>query len=161
MSGDMVLEGVNVLDLSDSVGGAYCTKLLADLGASVILVERPGSGHPLRKAGPFPKDPDVERSGLFLYYGANKKSVACDIESETGRGRIRDLASCADIVVESFAPGHLDDLVRSRRHIALRLWTLSPPASPLSPGRRRTALLWCIRRGGPGCAGSGCSPPNP
>ena len=63
----MALDGVNVLDLSDSIGGAYCTKLLADLGASVILVERPGSGHPLREAGPFPKEPDIESSGLFLY----------------------------------------------------------------------------------------------
>ena len=48
MSGQTALDGVNVLDLSESIGGAYCTKLLADLGASVILVERPGSGHPLR-----------------------------------------------------------------------------------------------------------------
>ena len=61
MSGQTALDGVNVLDLSESIGGAYCTKLLADLGASVILVERPGSGHPLRRAGPFPKDPDLER----------------------------------------------------------------------------------------------------
>ena len=49
MSGQTALDDVNVLDLSDSIGGAYCTKLLADLGASVILVERPGSGHPLPK----------------------------------------------------------------------------------------------------------------
>ena len=55
MGGQTALGGVNVLDLSESIGGAYCTKLLADLGASVILVERPGSGHPLPKAGPFPK----------------------------------------------------------------------------------------------------------
>ena len=110
MSSQTVLDGVNVLDLSESIGGAYCTKLLADLGASVILVERPGSGHPLRDAGPFSKDPDIERSDLFLYYGANKKSVACDIESESGQRRVRDLVPDADIVVESFAPGHLDAL---------------------------------------------------
>ena len=60
MSDQTALDGVNVLDLSESVGGAYCSKLLADLGASVILVERPGSGHPLREAGPFSKDPDIE-----------------------------------------------------------------------------------------------------
>ena len=110
MSGQTALDGINVLDLSESIGGAYCTKLLADLGASVILVERPNSGHPLRNAGPFSGDPDIERSGLFLYYGANKKSVVCDIESEAGQQRVRDLASRADIVVESFAPGHLDAL---------------------------------------------------
>ncbi len=110
MSDQTALDGVNVLDLSESIGGAYCTKLLADLGASVILVERPGSGHPLRGAGPFSKGPDIEGSGLFLYYGANKKSVVCDIETESGQQRVRDLASRADIVVESFAPGHLDAL---------------------------------------------------
>ena len=110
MGGQTALDGVNVLDLSDSIGGAYCTKLLADLGASVILVERPGSGHPLREAGPFPKEPNIKSSGLFLYYGANKKSIACDIESESGLQRVRDLASDANILVESFAPGHLDAL---------------------------------------------------
>ena len=105
-----MLDGVNVLDLSESGGGAYCTKLLADLGASVMLVERPGSGHPLRNTGPFSKDPDIESGGLFPYYGANKKSVVCDIETESGQRRVLDLASHADIVVESFAPGHLDAL---------------------------------------------------
>ena len=110
MSGEMALDGVHVLDLSESIGGAYCTKLLADLGASVILVERPGSGHPLRGDGPLSKDPDIEGSGLFIYYGANKKSVVCDIETESGQRTVRDLASRADIVVESFAPGHLDAL---------------------------------------------------
>ena len=110
MSAHTALDGVNVLDLSESVGGAYCTKLLADLGASVMLVERPGSGHPLRNTGPFSGDPDIERSGLFLYYCVNKKSLVCDIESESGRQMVRDLASDADILVESFAPGHLDAL---------------------------------------------------
>ena len=88
MSGQTALDGVNVLDLSESIGGAYCTKLLADLGASVILVERPGSGHPLRGDGPLSKDPDIEGSGLFIYYGANKKSVVCDIETESGQRRV-------------------------------------------------------------------------
>ena len=93
MSDQTALDGVHVLDLSESIGGAYCTKLLADLGASVILVERPGSGHPLRGDGPLSKDPDIEGSGLFIYYGANKKSVVCDIETESGQRRVRDLAS--------------------------------------------------------------------
>ena len=73
-------------------------------------MEHPGSGHPLREAGPYSKDPDIESGGLFLYYGANKKSVVCDIESESGRRRVRYLASQADVVVESFAPGRLDAL---------------------------------------------------
>ena len=108
MTSQQALDGVNVLDLSNSIGGAYCTKLLADLGAEVVLVERPGSGHPLRHTGPYSGEPGTESSGMFLYYGANKRSIVCDLESEAGRGRVLGLASEADILVESFEPGYLD-----------------------------------------------------
>ena len=64
----MALSGINILDLSESIGGAYCTKLLADLGAETLLVERPETGHPLRHTGPYANDPHIEKSGLFLYY---------------------------------------------------------------------------------------------
>ena len=110
MTSPKALAGVNVLDLSDSIGGAYCTKLLADLGAEVVLVERPGSGHPLRQAGPYSACTDIDSSGLFLYYGANKRSVVCDIETIAGRERVRDLASRANIFVDSFLPGYLDSI---------------------------------------------------
>lgn len=110
MTQAMALSGINVLDLSESIGGAYCTKLLADLGAEVLLVERPGSGHPLRHAGPYQDAPHIEKSGLFLYYAASKKSIACDIESGNGRERIRGLAADADVVVEGFNPGYLDSI---------------------------------------------------
>ena len=110
MTDAMALSGVNVLDLSESIGGAYCTKLLADLGAEVLLVERPGSGHPLRHTGPYRDAAHIEKSGLFLYYGANKRSVVCDLDTERGRERVRRLASDADVVVEGFAPGYLDSI---------------------------------------------------
>lgn len=106
----LALAGVNVLDLSESIGGVYCTKLLADLGAETLLVERPQTGHPLRHSGPYRDAPHLERSGLFLYYAANKKSVVCDLESEDGRERVRRLAANADVLVEGFAPGHLDSI---------------------------------------------------
>ncbi len=106
----MALSGVNVLDLSESIGGAYCTKLLADLGAETLLVERPETGHPLRHAGPYRNQPHIEKSGLFLYYAANKKSVARDLETEWGRERIRRLVADADVVVEGFEPGYLDSI---------------------------------------------------
>ena len=110
MSETMALSGVNVLDLSESIGGAYCTKLLADLGAETVLVERPGSGHPLRHTGPYRDAPHIEKSGLFLHYAANKKSVVCDLESEDGRELIKRLAADADVVVEGFEPGYLDSV---------------------------------------------------
>ena len=110
MTSQRALDGVNVLDLSDSIGGAYCTKLLADLGAEVVLVEQPGSGHPLRHTGPFVAEPDLDSSGMFLYYGANKLSVVCDLETDAGRERVHGLAQTADILVESFDPGYMDSI---------------------------------------------------
>ena len=110
MTQAMALSGVNVLDLSESIGGAYCTKLLADLGAETLLVERPKTGHPLRHTGPYANDPHIDKSGLFLYYAANKKSVVCDLESERGRERIESLVADADVVVEGFEPGYLDSI---------------------------------------------------
>ena len=110
MADPMALNGVNVLDLSESIGGAYCTKLLADLGAETLLVERPGSGYPLRHTGPYRDAPHTEKSGLFLYYAANKKSIVCDLESERDRERIRRLATEADVVVEGFTPGYPDSI---------------------------------------------------
>ncbi len=106
----LALDGVNVLDASDSIGGAYCTKLLADLGATVALVERPDGGHPLRRVGPFAGEAHIEKSGMFSYYAANKNSIAVDLRSDEGRDRFRSLALDADILVESFAPGHLDSI---------------------------------------------------
>ena len=110
MTETMALSGVKVLDLSESIGGAYCTKLLSDLGAETVLVERPGSGHPLRHTGPYRGAPHIEKSGLFLYYAANKKSVVCDLETEHGRESIKRLAADADVVVEGFEPGYLDSI---------------------------------------------------
>ncbi len=110
MTETMALSGVKVLDLSESIGGAYCTKLLSDLGAETVLVERPGSGHPLRHTGPYQGAPHIEKSGLFLYYAANKKSVVCDLETEHGRESIKRLAADADVVVEGFEPGYLDSI---------------------------------------------------
>ncbi len=110
MTGQRALDGVNVLDLSDSIGGAYCTKLLADLGAEVVLVERPGSGHPLRRTGPFAAGPDIDSSGMFLYYGANKRSLVCDLDTDAGRESVRSLVVNSDILVESFAPDYMDSI---------------------------------------------------
>ena len=64
----------------------------------------------LHQAGPYSACTDIDSSGMFLYYGANKRSVVCDIEAYAGRERVRDLASCADIFVESFQPGYLDSI---------------------------------------------------
>ena len=102
------LSGIRVLDLSTEIGGAYCTRLLADLGADVLMVEPPG-GHRLRFHGPFPDgSEDPEKSGLFLHLCANKGGLTIDLESESGRSRVLELAGQADLVVETFKPGRME-----------------------------------------------------
>jgi crotonobetainyl-CoA:carnitine CoA-transferase CaiB-like acyl-CoA transferase len=103
--------GLRVLDLSWQIAGPYCTKLLADYGADVIKVERPGSGDPARHTPPFFHDqPDPEGSLLFLYLNTNKRGVTLNLAHATGRRLFLDLARTADVVVESFRPGVLDRL---------------------------------------------------
>ena len=68
------LTGLRVLDLTWHVAGPYTTKLLADYGASVLKVERPGAGDPCRAFGPFKDDePNPEASGTFLHLNTNKR----------------------------------------------------------------------------------------
>ncbi len=119
-------DGLRVLDLGHQVAGPYCTKILADLGADVIKVERPG-GDPLRAWGPFPGDcPDPDAGGLFRYLNSNKRSVVLDLATEAGAEAARTLAADADLVVENFRPGMLesfglgcDALRDANGHIAL------------------------------------------
>jgi len=100
-----VLSDIRVIDLTHYVAGPYCTKLLADFGADVIKVERPGTGDPARRLGPFPGDePHPEKSGLFLFLNTNKRSITLNLKSETGRKILLDLVKTADILVENFSP---------------------------------------------------------
>ncbi len=99
------LAGVRVLDLTQAIAGPYCTKLLADYGADVIKIERPGAGDRARRLGPFHHDHvHLERSGLFWHLNANKRSITLNLKSSTGRKIFFELLEGADAVVESFAP---------------------------------------------------------
>jgi crotonobetainyl-CoA:carnitine CoA-transferase CaiB-like acyl-CoA transferase len=103
------LEGILVLDLTDEKG-MYMSKLLADMGARVILIEHP-SGHPARHIGPFYNDtPDPNRSLLFWYHSTNKESITLDIETQRGGQLFCELAKNADVVLESYQPGYLDSI---------------------------------------------------
>jgi crotonobetainyl-CoA:carnitine CoA-transferase CaiB-like acyl-CoA transferase len=102
---DQALSDVKVLDLTWQIAGPYCTKLLADYGAEVVKIERPGEGDPARRMGPFFKDdPHLEKSGLFLHLNTNKKGITLDLKTTTGKKVLTELARDADILVESFSP---------------------------------------------------------
>ena len=97
---------MKVLDLTQHVAGPFCTKLLADYGAEVIKVERPGQGDPGRRLGPFPEDkPRPDSSGLFSYLNGNKLGITLDLKHAAGVGICKELVRWADVVVESFRPG--------------------------------------------------------
>ncbi len=102
---ESALEGVSVLDLTHYIAGPYCTKLLADFGADVIKIERPGTGDAARNMGPFYHDePHIEKSLPFLYLNTNKRSVTLDLKSATGAQILRRLVRDVDVLVESFSP---------------------------------------------------------
>ena len=99
------LTGVRVLDLTWHTAGPFGTRLLADYGADVGKIERPGTGDPARGMPPFYQDePGLERSGLFLFLNTGKRSVTLDLKSERGRELLRGLVRTADVLVESFSP---------------------------------------------------------
>ncbi|MYD36417.1 MAG: CoA transferase, partial [Dehalococcoidia bacterium] len=101
-----VLTGIRVLDLS-GLAGQYAGRLLADLGADVIKIEPPG-GDPVRSMPPFAGDePGPDRSLRWLAYNTNKSSVVIDIETDSGRQQLLDMARSADVVLDSFEPGYL------------------------------------------------------
>ncbi|MBP1686934.1 MAG: hypothetical protein H6Q33_3077 [Deltaproteobacteria bacterium] len=101
------LAGIRVLDLAD-VSGAYCGKLLADMGADVVLIEPP-AGAQMRRIGPFyGGTTHPNRSIFFWHYSTNKRSVCLDLETPGDRARFLELAAAADVVVETGAPGSLD-----------------------------------------------------
>ena len=105
------LSGVRVLDLSRVLAGPWCTQTLADLGADVIKVERPGSGDDTRGWGPpFLKDRSGNDSAEAAYYigtNRNKRSITVDISCAAGQALIRNLAARCDVFVENFKVGDM------------------------------------------------------
>jgi crotonobetainyl-CoA:carnitine CoA-transferase CaiB-like acyl-CoA transferase len=107
VSGGLPLAGVRVLDLSRVLAGPYCTMLLADLGADVIKVERPGAGDETRSWGP----PFVgDEASYYLAVNRGKRSVALDLADPRVATVLRRLVASSDIVVENFRAGVADRL---------------------------------------------------
>ena len=103
------LEGIKVLDLSRVLAGPWCTQLLADLGADVIKIERPGAGDDTRHWGPpWHGEGDKRVAAYFLSCNRGKKSAAIDFAKPEGAALVRKLAAQADVVIENFKVGGLD-----------------------------------------------------
>lgn len=102
------LAGIRVLDLSRVLAGPWCTQLLADLGADVIKIERPGQGDDTRHWGPPWLGEGEDRvAAYFLAANRGKRSAAIDIASSEGAELVRRLADRSDVVVENFKVGAL------------------------------------------------------
>ena len=122
---DGPLAGVRVLDLSRVLAGPYCCMVLADLGADVLKVERPGAGDDTRRWGPPFHGDDA---AYFFSVNRDRRSVALDLGSPAGLAVVTRLAGAADVVVENFLPRHLERL-------------------GLTALRERTSAVWVSVRG--------------
>jgi CoA:oxalate CoA-transferase len=99
------LDGVKVLDLTRVLAGPYCTMLLADMGADVVKVERPGAGDDTRAYGP----PFLNgESAYFLSINRNKRSLTLNLKHDKALQIMRRLLETADVVVENFRPGTME-----------------------------------------------------
>jgi crotonobetainyl-CoA:carnitine CoA-transferase CaiB-like acyl-CoA transferase len=107
--GYSLLDGIRILDFAEGAF-SFAGKILADLGADVIKIERPG-GEPGRRIGPFIQDhPHPEKSLSFFSHNSNKRGVTLDIEMPAGQQLLLRLLGQVDGVIESFAPGKLESL---------------------------------------------------
>src|SRR5512132_1878719 len=105
------LSHLTVLDLSRVLAGPWCTQLLADLGATVVKVEKPGSGDDTRAWGPpYLRDAagrDTSEAAYYLACNRGKLSVAIDFTKPEGRDLVRELARTSDAMIENFKRGGL------------------------------------------------------
>src|SRR5258705_9701190 len=129
------LGGRRVLELADE-SGVYCGKLLADMGADVIKIEPPGGDRTRALPPIWHEQPGPDRGLFFLYMNTSKRGVTLDLACPEGQALFRGLAATADLVLETFPPGHLDGLgvgEGSLRRVPPGL--VLPPNPGLGPAR--------------------------
>ena len=117
----------------------YCTRLLADLGARVIKIERPGEGDDMRKNHLQLEPGRADQSTYFIRINVGKESVAVDLSHPQGRGVVADLCRVADVFVENFAPGVVEKLGLG--------YPAMPRSSPISSTARSRASARPARGG--------------
>jgi CoA:oxalate CoA-transferase len=104
------LSGIRVVGLEQYMAGPYCTMLLADAGAEIIKIERPGKGDPRRGIPPFATRDGVKKAAGYMAYNRNKKSLALNVQDPRGQEILRKLVQVSDVVVENLRPGALDKI---------------------------------------------------
>ena len=105
------LEGIRVLALEQYIAGPDCTMWLADSGAEVIKIERPGTGDPRRNYLPVVEDQKGNKAyGGFKIYNRNKKSITLNLQSDKGKEIYKELIRHTDVVVENMAPKTVEKL---------------------------------------------------
>jgi crotonobetainyl-CoA:carnitine CoA-transferase CaiB-like acyl-CoA transferase len=104
------LSGIRIIGLEQYMSGPYCTMVLADAGAEVIKIERPGTGDPRRAIPPFVARDGISKAGGFLSYNRNKKSLALNLRSEAGQEILRQLIAVSDVVVENLRPDAMTNM---------------------------------------------------
>ena len=155
-----MLDGLRVVELGEWVSAPYCGKLLADLGAEVVKVERAGVGDPAREYGPYPADdPHTERSGLFLYLNSNKKGTTLNLDTPTGKEILAGLVSQSDVLVHNLQPLEMDrlgvDYANFQTHNPRLVMASITPFGLTGPYRNYKAYDINLAAGGGICEGLG------
>lgn len=160
------LSNLKIVELGELVSAPYCSKLLADMGANVVKIERPGIGDRARTRGPFPGDTaHPEKSGLFLYLNTNKKGVTLDITKPEGMQVFELLVADADILIHNVIPTDMDriglNFERMRKLNPRLVMTSILPyglTGPYRDYRAEDMSLWCA---GGVCVLNGGGPEHP
>jgi len=104
-NGEALLDGITVIDFTRVLAGPYCTRLLADLGARVVKIERPGEGDEIRHTVYQLEPGRTDQSSYFVRLNVGKKGIAVDLAHPNARDVVLDLVREADVIVENFSPG--------------------------------------------------------
>src|SRR3954447_14899243 len=118
------LAGLRVLDLGTRIAAPFCAGLLGEQGAEVIKVEQPRGGDFMREIGPFVDTPNGGYSLFWAVEGRGRKSVTIDLRTADGQAVFRRLAETADVIVENFRPGTLEQWHISPTDLPERLVTV-------------------------------------
>jgi crotonobetainyl-CoA:carnitine CoA-transferase CaiB-like acyl-CoA transferase len=145
------LSSLKIVEVGEMVSAPYATKLMADLGAEVIKVERPVVGDGSRRRGPFPGGtPHPEKSGLFLYLNANKYGVTLDLARPEGMELLDRLVADADILLHNVTPPDMDRIGLSFERMRkvnprLVMTSITPYGltGPYRDWRAEDLTLWC------------------